>query len=119
MIQYLLDENLGPHWRKRFLRRNPTLVVRRIGDPGVPPLQSGDPPILDWCELNGFSLVTKNRKSMPVHLANHLAAGKHVPGIFMLTASLTTDQVLEELILIAGASLENEWRDGIWYLPIT
>lgn len=119
MIQYLLDENLGSLWRKRLLRRDPTVVVRRIGDPGAPPLEANDPTILDWCEANGFALVTTNRRTMPVHLANHLAVGKHVPGIFMLTASLTMDQVVEQLILIAGGSLDNEWRDGIWYLPIT
>jgi len=118
-IQYLLDENLSPHWRKRLLRREPGMILRRIGDPGVPPLQSADPLILDWCQRHGFSLVTKNRQTMAIHLAEHLAMGKHVPGIFMLTGSMTTDQLLAELVLIAGASLENEWQDQIWYLPIT
>jgi hypothetical protein len=32
--------------------------------------------------------VTNNRKSKPRHLADHLAGGRHVPGIFVLARRL-------------------------------
>jgi hypothetical protein len=118
-IQYLIDENLPLHWRKQLLRHAPALVVMRIGDPGAPPLHSTDPALIDWCEENEFVLVTNNRRSMPRHLADHMAAGRHVPGIFVIDPSMTVGRLFDELILIAGASLENEYQDQIRHLPFT
>ena len=59
-----------------------------------------DPEILCWCEEHNFLLVTNNRKSMPVHLTDHIAEGHHMPGIFILNPNLSTGQNLEELILL-------------------
>ncbi len=56
---------------------------------------------------------------MPVHLADHLAAGHHVPGIFTLNMDLGMARTAEDLIVIANASFEGEYRDLIKYLPLT
>jgi len=63
-------------YRTQLLSREPRLTIWKIGMPGVPPSGTLDPEILLWCEGNDFILVTNNRKSMPVHLADHLAAGR-------------------------------------------
>ncbi len=86
-IQYLLDEHMPPAYRTQLLSREPGLTIWKIGMPGVPPPGTLDPAILLWCEANNFVLVTNNRKSMPVHLADHLAAGRHILGI--LTVDVT------------------------------
>lgn len=36
MLKYLLDENLPPLYRDQLFRYLPTLVVRMVGDEGVP-----------------------------------------------------------------------------------
>jgi hypothetical protein len=41
-----------------------------------------DPEILLWCEAHRFILVTNNRRSMPRHLADHLAMGCQNPKDF-------------------------------------
>lgn len=64
-------------------------------------------------------LVTNNRKSMPRHLADHLALGQHIPGILVINPALAIGALLEELLLIAGAADEHEYRDLILYLPLT
>jgi Domain of unknown function (DUF5615) len=117
-ISYLLDENLSPLYRSQLLRHNPNLVVWLIGDSGAPVRGSSDPEILRWCEENGFVLVTSNRKSMPKHLRDHLAAGRHLPGILMLNPEASMGENIEELILISEASFENEFTDLIIYLPL-
>ena len=71
-IQYLLDKQIASLYRTQLMRH-------------------------DWCEIHEFILVTNNRKSMPKHLADHLA----------------------ELILIAGASFPKEYQDRIEYLPLS
>jgi hypothetical protein len=55
---------------------------------------------------------------MPQHLADHLAAGRHVPGILILGAGMSFGAILDELELIAVASLPNEYRDLIVHLPL-
>jgi hypothetical protein len=56
---------------------------------------------------------------MPVHLADHLATGHHVPGIFILNPKFSVGQNLDELLLIAEASFEDDYQDQIIHLPIT
>lgn len=117
-IRYLLDENLSPSYREQLLRRQPDLMVWMIGDPGVPPKGTLDPEILRWCEENTFILVTNNRRSMPVHLADHLAEGRHVPGILVLRLKAEIRQIIEDLILIAAVSDDDEYQERIDYIPL-
>ncbi len=56
---------------------------------------------------------------MPVHLADHIAQGRHVPGIFILNADLSLGQNLDELMLIAEGSFDDEYQDQIVFLPLT
>jgi hypothetical protein len=117
-IRYLLDENVDPLFRTELLRHQPEMIVWRIGDPTTPPRGSPDPDILRWCEANLFILVTNNRKSMPQHLQTHLAAGRHMPGIFELSPNMSIGEIIEELILIWFVSDIDEYRDKLLYLPL-
>lgn len=118
-LKYLMDENVNPLYPSQLRRRDPELVVRAVGEPKVPPRGTLDPEILLWCEEYDFILVTNNRKSMPVHLRDHIAEGRHVPGIFILNSDLSIGRNLEELTVIAKASFEGEYQDQIVYLPLT
>ncbi len=103
---------------RRFL---PELAVLAIGDPGplnIPSKGTLDPEILIWCEINDFILVTNNRTSMPVHLAEHLTQNRHLPGIFVLRKKAAIGQILEDLILIAEVNEPEEYRDIITRIPL-
>ncbi|MEH2035314.1 hypothetical protein [Nostoc sp.] len=63
--------------------------------------------------------MTNNRKSMPGHLADHVASGRHIPGIFTINANQSIGQTVEELIIIVEASFEDEYQDRIEYLPLS
>ncbi|MGB3238714.1 MAG: hypothetical protein WBB29_10480 [Geitlerinemataceae cyanobacterium] len=56
---------------------------------------------------------------MPVHLADHLSQDRHIPGIFILNPNLSVGQNLDELVLIAEYSFEDEYQDRIIHLPLT
>jgi hypothetical protein len=118
-IRYLLDEHVNPLYRTELLKREPTLTIWRIGILGAPPKGTRDPDILRWCEENSFILLTNNRKSMPRHLHDHLAEGRHVPGIFELNPNMSIGETLEELLLIWAASAVDEYTDKIIYLPLS
>lgn len=89
MRRYLIDENISRIYRTQLLHHEPSLTVRMIGDKGVPARGTPDPEILHWCERNRFNLITNNRKSMPQHLHDHLAAGHHVPGTFTINLEVS------------------------------
>lgn len=118
-IRYLLDENVNPILRSALLRDEPNLTVWQVGMLGAPALGTLDPEILIWCEENDFVLVTNNRKSMPVHLEEHLTTGRHATGIFTINAEMSVGETVDELVLIATASSAEEYQAQIIYLPIS
>ena len=118
MRRFLIDENISPQYRTQLLNHEPSLTVLVIGDEDAPPKSTPDPEILEWCEQHQFSLITNNRESMPQHLSDHLSAGHHVPGIFTINLEVPMGKIIEELLLIAGASDEDEYIDRITYIPL-
>jgi hypothetical protein len=106
-----------PGYRIQLLAKQPDLVVLAVGDPGVPPKGTLDPEILIWCEENDFILVTNNRRSMPVHFAEHLELGHHILGILSLRRRADIGRIIEDLIVIAEASFDDEYKDQIVYIP--
>lgn len=118
-LKYLIDENVDPIYPTQIRIRQPELVIGVIGEPFIPSKGTKDPEILEWCEEYDFILVTNNRKSMPVHLKDHLQANRHIPGIFILSANLSVGQNIDELILIAECSFAKEYQNQIIHLPLT
>ncbi|MEQ8956957.1 MAG: DUF5615 family PIN-like protein [Coleofasciculus sp. C2-GNP5-27] len=117
-IKYLLDEHIPLVLRTQMLQRYPQLQVWVIGDPNAPPKGTRDADILAWCEDNRFILVTNNRKTMPIHLAEHLTENHHVPGIFIVNDDMTMGQIMEELMIVAEAAWEDEYQDRISFMPL-
>ena len=118
MRRFLIDENISPKYRTQLLNHEPSLTVLVIGDEGAPARSTPDPEILEWCEKNQFNLITNNRKSIPQHLSDHLAAGHHVPSIFTINLEAPMGLIIDQLLLIAGASDEDEYIDQITYIPL-
>lgn len=117
MLRYLLDENVDVGLLASLRQRAPELVAWRVGDPGMPPFGTLDPEVLLWCETYDLVLVTNNRRSMPVHLADHLAAARHVPGILLLNPGMGIGESVEYLILAAHTARPDEYRDCMLHLP--
>lgn len=54
---------------------------------------------------------------MPGHFKDHIAKGGHVMGIFLIRKEILIGKLIENLLLIWGASELEEYRDQIVYLP--
>jgi predicted nuclease of predicted toxin-antitoxin system len=103
-LRYLLDEHLrGPLWR--------AIQWHNL------PLGSEDPTLLRWAEREQRILVTHDPDTMPRHLADHLAAGQHSPGVFMLRPHSTLPQIVSFLQDAAYASEPEEWQDRVQFIP--
>jgi hypothetical protein len=94
-----------------------TVDVVRVCDPQDLPLGSTDPDVLCWCEREDRILVTFDKSTLAGHLAAHLQAGRHSPGIFMLRRGSRLSQVVSHLALVAHASEAREWSDRLEYVP--
>ncbi|MFO0964437.1 MAG: DUF5615 family PIN-like protein [Gemmataceae bacterium] len=116
-LRFLLDENQrGVLWhviQRHNARGIDVLDAVRVGDVPDLPLGSPDGAILVWAEREERILVSFDRSSLSRHLAEHLAAGHHCPGIFLVLTDAKPPDVLDFLILAAYASDPAEWKDWI------
>jgi hypothetical protein len=107
-LRYLLDEHLrGILWRA--VRRHniagiEPIDVTRIGDPPDLPLGTPDADILLWVERESRILVSWDASSMPGYLANHLRAGHHSPGVFVIRKRVALPHVVDFLVYAAYQS---------------
>lgn len=120
-LKFLLDENLrGVLWRA-IGRHNSggveLLDAIRIGDSADLPLGSHDPEILIWAEREQRIFVSRDAASLFTHLANHLQAGNHSPGIFMVRRWAMLSQVVAFVVEVAYRSSAADWQDRIEYIP--
>ncbi len=116
-IRYLVDENTTRVIVDQLRRMRPEMEILIVGDELAPPRGTLDPDILLWMEREGYSLITRNRKSMPPHLRDHLASGHHIPGIFTFKHKVPIGHIIETLLLIWEASEPGEYQDQIVFIP--
>jgi len=120
VLRFLFDENVDAKLAHAVMRHNlngeQPLEIIRIGEPTDLPLSSTDPEILVWAEREQRILVTNDKRTIPLHLADHLRAGGHSPGIFMIRHSARVISLCEFLIVAAYASEPHEWIDRITYI---
>jgi len=120
-LAYLLDENQrGILWRalQRHNARAPDpLDITRVGDPPDLRLGSNDQEVLFWAEANERILVSRDQKTLLAHLTDHLAAGRHSPGVFVLRRRARIRDIVDFLAEASHSSEPSEWRDRIEYIP--
>src|SRR3979490_1511427 len=107
-LRYVLDEHLrGPLWRAIQWHNSQgvyPLDAVRVGDPADLRLGTPHPIILMWAEREQSILVTHDSEGIPAHLAAHLGAGHHSPGIFIIRRHSTLPQIVSFLRDAAYAS---------------
>jgi hypothetical protein len=116
-LKFLCDENIPDALVSCLSRLEPGMVVSFIGQPGAPPKGTKDPELLLFAEANGFTFLSRDKKTMPRHVADHLAAGHHTWGVFLLKEGYPVMEVAQYILLLWSASQAEEWRDYLGYIP--
>jgi Domain of unknown function (DUF5615) len=121
-LAYVFDEHLpGALW-KAIQQHNAAGVdpvdAVRVGDPPGLPRGTKDPALLQWAEQAGRILLSFDKKTLPGHLTDHLQAGHHSPGIFLIRRRATIPQVVAFLVLAAHASDPATWQDQVVRVPL-
>lgn len=88
-----------------------------VGQAGAPPLRTPDPGLLLAAEAAGRLLVSKDKRTMPKHLADHFAAGHHTWGVALMRIGFPLSRYFDDLRLIWQATEADEWRDRTDYIP--
>jgi hypothetical protein len=116
-IRFLFDNDTDPDLIDALLRREPTVDVLRVGWEETPAANTPDPELLVAVESMGRMLVSRDKKTMPVHLRDHFAAGGHTHGVALLRRGFGFTRYVDHLLLLWGASEAEEWKDALLYLP--
>jgi hypothetical protein len=121
LLRYVLDEHLRGELWQAVLSHNAQGVypidVVRVGDPSDLPLGTDDPGLLQWAETEGRIVVSRDESTMKTHLADHLQAGRHSPGLFLVRKKSTLPEVVFFLVAAGYASDPGEWQDQFRCIP--
>jgi len=116
MIRFAADENVDIALVHGLLRRNPTLDVLRVQEAGL----SGavDQEVLAWAAQEGRVLSTHDIKTMLPLAYARLAAGQPMTGVIAIPWRSPRGRIIEDLLLIAGATQPDEWVGQVRRLPL-
>jgi hypothetical protein len=116
--RFLLDEHVNHAVQRQLRRLSMEIDVLAIGEGNAPAKGTLDPELLLWLEANEYILVTENRSTIPVHLADHFEQGWHTPGILWIRPDVGLGEIIEELYLIWQVSTADEYQDQALFIPL-
>jgi predicted nuclease of predicted toxin-antitoxin system len=116
MLRLISDENFSGDVVRGLLLRRPEIDLVRLQDLGLE--GADDPTVLDWAAENARILLTHDRSTMPDFAYKRVAAGKPMPGVFVVSDRLPVRQAIDEVLLIDACSEQTEWSGLVLYLPL-
>lgn len=116
MLRLATDENFNGDIVRGLLRRAPHLDLVRIQDVGLS--GADDATVLEWAAQEGRVLLTHDVTTLTHYAYERVRAGKPMPGVFEISRHVPIGRAIEDLLLLAECSLENEWEGQVRYLPL-
>ncbi len=115
MIRFASDENFNNDILRALKRSYPEIDIERVQDTRF--YQADDPVVLEWAASENRILLTHDVNTMTKYGYERIAAGLPMPGIFVVKESAPIGLIIEEIVLIVGASETSEWDSQVIYLP--
>ncbi len=116
MLQFLADENFNNDIVRGILRRNPEFDIVRVQD--IRLSGADDPTVLEWAAQENRILLTHDVRTITRYAYERVVSDQKMPGVFEISRSTPISTVIEDILLIAECSLENEWEGQVRYLPL-
>ncbi len=117
MLRFLADENFNGRIVRGLLRQIPDLDIVRVQD--IETLyQESDPRVLAWAALEQRVVLSHDISTMARYAYDRVKAGQPMPGLFEIHPDLPIGQAIEDLALLATASLPAEWEGQVRFLPL-
>jgi len=115
-VSFVADENLNRNIVRGLQRRAASLDIVRVQDVGLRTAE--DRAVLEWAAGEGRVLLTHDFATMSDFAYERVANGLRMPGVFMVPTDMGIATAINELILVAEASLDDEWEGRVLYLPL-
>jgi hypothetical protein len=116
MLLLLADENFNNDIVRGLWRRQPDLDLVRVQDVGLS--GAADPAVLAWAAQTGRLLLTHDVSTITKYAYQRVAAGQRMPGVIEVSRAVPVSAAIDDILLLAGTSLANEWEGQILYLPL-
>ena len=116
MLRFLADEDFNGKVLRGLLRREPSLDVVRVQDVGLSGLH--DREVLAWAANEQRLLLTHDAATMTKYGYERMTQGLFTAGIVEVDQALPFGLVINDLLLLATGSLDNEWDNQVVFLPL-
>jgi hypothetical protein len=116
MLLLTADENFNNDIVRGLLRRKPELDIVRVQDVGLS--GADDPTILEWAAQERRVLLTHDVSTITRYAYDRVQAGKSMPGVFEVSRNVPIGIAIEDILLLAEYSLNDEWEGQVRYLPL-
>jgi hypothetical protein len=109
VIAFLVDQNFNEHIVDGMTRRDVMLEFTHVRDVGLS--DAPDPMVLEWAAVRGFVLLTHDRKTIPHFAYARVADGLPMPGVFLVSSTMSAGQAIDELLAAAHCLSPDECKD--------
>ena len=116
MLRLVADENLNNDIVRGLLRRRPSLDIVRVQDVGL--AGADDPTVLGWAAQEGRVLLTHDVATITKYAYQRVRLGQAMPGVFEVSRAIPIGQAIEDTLLLAECSFDDEWEGQVRYLPL-
>jgi len=116
MLRVLLDQDFDHKILNGLLRRIPNLDYLTAHEAGWNELHDHD--LLIRAASERRVLFTHDKRTMPDHIADLIAVGHDVAGVFIVPRKLSLEQAISQLEIIVMCSDETEWINTYRILPL-
>ena len=116
MLLLVADENFNNDIVRGLLRRKPDLDIVRLQDVGLS--GADDPTILEWATRENRVLLTHDVTTITKHAYQRVQAGERMPGVIEVDRSVPLGVAIDDILLLAQTSHNDEWEGQILYLPL-
>ena len=111
-----MDEHIDPALVRGLRARQPDLEVIRVHD--VDLLGTDDRDILAWAAGDGRVFVTHDRNTVTGFAYERVRAGEQMPGVVVVDDQLPMGRAIDEVLIFAVCSTEDEVRNLVTFIPM-
>ena len=115
-VRFLADENFNRKIVVGLQRRIEDFDLVRVQDVGLRTAE--DPEVLEWAAEHARVLLTHDIQTIPNFAHQRVIAAQPMAGVIIVPTLMALAAAIDDLELVAGASLDGEWDSQVSYLPL-
>lgn len=116
MLRFLTDENFNNNILRGLLRRKPEMDIVRVQDVGLS--GADDLAVLEWAAQENRILLTHDVATVTHFAYERVRGGQPMPGVLESGRHVPIGTAIEDILMLAEFSDEDEWQGQVLYLPL-